>query len=74
MPNFYVLESGDGLLFGDKWSYAEMLPPINLGESEKCPICGAAVSDQKWLPPTGLNYHQMKKRNGGICYGESVFG
>lgn len=51
MPNFFVLESGDGLLFGDQWSYAEMLPPINLGDSERCPKCGSAASDQKWLPP-----------------------
>jgi hypothetical protein len=51
MQKYFVLESGDGLLFGEKWSYAEMLPPINLGESERCPKCGAAVSDQKWEPP-----------------------
>jgi hypothetical protein len=54
MNEFYVLEPVDGF-FGTKWAYADKTDPVNLGNCDRCPVCGGAVSLLQWLPP-----HQVK--------------
>lgn len=51
MNKFYVIEPEKGMLFGTKWSYGEVMDPVNYGSSQKCPVCGGQVSKLKWLPP-----------------------
>jgi hypothetical protein len=65
MNKFFVLESEEGIRFGRKWSYAEPLTPINLGESENCPICSSPVSSKMWLPPHKIKISSAKPEKWG---------
>jgi hypothetical protein len=47
---FFILEP-DGMLFGYKWSYAEVVKPKQYGDSTLCPNCLRPVSMRHWLPP-----------------------
>jgi hypothetical protein len=51
MNDFYVLKPAGGIRFGKKWAYADLVDPVNRGDSEKCPLCNGPVSGRKWLPP-----------------------
>ncbi|MRS05235.1 hypothetical protein EG832_18775, partial [bacterium] len=51
MNKFYVIEPEKGMRFGTKWTYGEVMDPVNYGSSQKCPICGGPVSGLNWLPP-----------------------
>ncbi len=55
MINFYAIVPENGMMFGTKWAYADIIEPSNSGESQKCPVCGNAVSGLRWMPP-----HQIK--------------
>jgi len=44
MNKFYVVEPEKGMLFGSKWTYADVIDPVNYGSSQKYPVCGGAVS------------------------------
>lgn len=65
MNNFYILEPADGKMFGTKWAYADLLPPINTGDSEKCPVCGGSVSLRRWLPPFRIKLSSAKPNKWG---------
>jgi hypothetical protein len=65
MSKFYVIEPADGKMFGTKWTYADLLPPINTGNSEKCPVCGGAVSQRRWLPPFRVKLSSAKPNKWG---------
>lgn len=65
MNKFYVIEPADGKMFGTKWAYAEPLEPSNLGESQKCPVCGGAVSLRRWLPPHRIKLSSAKPSKWG---------
>lgn len=42
MNKFYVIGPAEGKMFGTKWVHAESLGPSNVGDSQKCPVCGGA--------------------------------
>jgi len=70
MNKFFVIEPADGKMFGTKWAYAESLEPSNIGDSQKCPVCGGAVSLRRWLPP-----HRIKLSSGKPSkWGDFVWG
>lgn len=48
---FYVIEPEGGKRFGTNWAYGESSQLENIGESQKCPVCGGAVGMRRWLPP-----------------------
>jgi len=60
MNNFYVIEPADGKMFGTKWAYADLIPPVNRGDSQYCPVCGGAVSGLRWLPPHRIKLSSAK--------------
>lgn len=60
MNMFYVLKPEEGIRFGRKWAYAEALEPSIIGDSQKCPVCGGAVSLRKWLPPHRIKLSSAK--------------
>jgi len=60
MNNFYVIEPADGKMFGTKWAYADLIPPINRGDCQYCPVCGGAVSGLRWLPPHRIKLSSAK--------------
>lgn len=60
MNNFYVIEPADGKMFGTKWAYADLIPPVNLGKCQYCPVCGGAVSSLRWLPPHRIKLSSAK--------------
>ncbi len=55
MNTFYILEPEEGIRFGRKWAYADLIPPVNRGDCQYCPVCGGAVSGFRWLP-----HHRIK--------------
>lgn len=65
MSIFYVLEPIGGIFFGTLWSYAEKINPINLEDSDNCPVCGIAVSFKKWLPPYRVKLSSAKPEKWG---------
>ena len=65
MKVFYVLKPEEGIRFGRKWAYAEPLKPKNMGESQKCPVCGRAVSSLIWLPPHNIKLSSAKPEKWG---------
>jgi hypothetical protein len=70
MNFFYVLKPEEGVRFGRKWAYAEILAPDNSGESEKCPVCGSAVSGKRWLPPHKIKLSSaIPKKWGDFVWG-----
>lgn len=64
MNEFYVLQPVDGY-FGTKWAYAETADPINLGPSDKCPVCARPVSLRQWLPPYRVKLSSSKPTKWG---------
>lgn len=60
MNKFYVIEPADGKMFGTKWAYADLIPPVNRGDSQYCPVCGGAVSGLRWLPPHRIKLSSAK--------------
>ena len=65
MNNFYVIEPADGKMFGTKWAYADLIPPINRGDCEYCPVCGGAVSGLRWLPTHRIKLSSAKPEKWG---------
>lgn len=65
MNSFYVIEPADGKMFGTKWAYADIIPPINRGDSQYCPVCGEAVSGLQWLPPHRIKLSSAKPEKWG---------
>src|SRR4030067_3256169 len=65
MNRFYVLKPEEGIRFGRKWAYAEPLKPDNVGDSEKCPVCGSPVSALMWLPPHNIKLSSAKPEKWG---------
>lgn len=65
MNKFYVIEPSDGKMFGKKWAYADLIDPVNTGDSQKCPVCGQAVSLLKWLPPHRIKLSSAKPEKWG---------
>lgn len=70
MSEFFVLKPEEGIRFGTKWAYADDLPPINLGTSKKCPVCGKGVSGLEWLPPRRIKLSRYKS----TWWGDFVWG
>ncbi len=65
MEKFYVLKPEEGIRFGRKWAYADILEPSGTGDSQKCPVCGGAVSGLKWLPPRRIKLSSAKPAKWG---------
>lgn len=65
MNNFYVIEPADGEMFGTKWAYADPLNPKTYGVSQKCPVCGGAVTGKRWLPPHRIKLSSAKPSKWG---------
>lgn len=65
MKKFFVLESEEGIMFGRRWAYAEILSYDNSGDSQKCPVCGGAVSLRRWLPPHKIKLSSAKPEKWG---------
>lgn len=49
--NFYVLKPEEGIRFGYKWVYADLVDPVIRGEPKHCPVCNGPISSLSWLPP-----------------------
>lgn len=62
---FYVLEPIGGIRFGTIWAYADPLKPVFLGEAQKCPVCGQAISLLEWLPPHRIKLSSAKSEKWG---------
>lgn len=60
MNKFYILKPEEGIRFGWKWAYADLIPPVNRGDSQYCPVCGGAVSGLRWLPPHRIKLSSAK--------------
>lgn len=65
MSQFFVLKPEEGIRFGRKWAYAEPLKPDNVGDSQKCPVCGGAVSSLMWLTPHKIKLSSAKPEKWG---------
>lgn len=65
MSEFYVLEPIGGIFFGTKWAYAEEVDPVNLGDPERCPVCGNIVTFKRWLPPYRVKLSSSKPEKWG---------
>jgi len=64
--NFYVLEPEEGILFGTRWAYAELVKPVVYGEpNTRCPVCGAAIVGLLWLPPHRVRLSSAKPEKWG---------
>lgn len=55
MDKFFVLQPEGGITSGGQWAAASSFDPPNLGNSQKCPVCGKPVTARRWMPP-----HQVK--------------
>lgn len=64
MSDFYVLEP-DGLMFGTKWAYADVVKPSKYGEYDKCPVCHDPVSMKRWLSPHKVKLSSAKSEKWG---------
>jgi len=64
MNNFYVLKP-EGMMFGTKWAYGEIAKPDYTGDADQCPVCGAAVSMLRWLPPHRLKLSSAQPHKWG---------
>lgn len=65
MNQFYVLKPEEGIRFGRKWSYADIVEPINSGNAERCPVCDKPVSMKRWLPPYRIHLSSAKPEKWG---------
>jgi len=65
MTKFYIVKPEEGIRFGTKWAYADMVEPIRTGDSQHCPICNSAVSSLKWLPPHRIRLSTAKPEKWG---------
>lgn len=65
MALFYVIEPAGGMMFGTKWTYADLIPPVNRGDCQYCPVCGKAVSGLRWLPPHRIKLSSAKPAKWG---------
>jgi len=65
MSGFYVLEPEEGMLFGRKWAYADLVDPVNYGEPPRCPVCGGPVGSREWLPPHRIKLSSAKPERWG---------
>jgi hypothetical protein len=65
MNRFYVLKPAGGISFGTKWAYAELVQPVNRGQTEECPHCGGIVSGMEWLPPHKVKLSSAKPEKWG---------
>lgn len=71
MSEFFVLEPAEGILFGTKWAFADILPPINRENSlETCPVCGKVVRGREWLLPRRIKLSRYKSS----WWGDFVWG
>ena len=65
MNEFYILKPEEGIRFGRKWTYADLITPVNRGDCEYCPVCGGAVSGLRWLPPHRIKLSSAKQSKWG---------
>jgi len=65
MDIFYVLEPEEGIRFGTKWAYADLVAPVNRGDCQYCPVCGGGVSGLEWLPPHRIKLSSAKPEKWG---------
>lgn len=65
MSKFYVLEPEEGIRFGKKWVYAEVVSPVNYEDAERCPVCGGFVSMKKWAQPHRVKLSSAKPEKWG---------
>lgn len=56
MKNFFILKPEDGVIFGDKWAYADIVDPAIYGDAKRCPVCNKPVSMLEWLPPQKVKF------------------
>jgi len=65
MNKFYVIKPEEGIRFGRKWAYAEIMEPINKIEAERCPVCGVPIGFYKWMPPYRIYLSSVKSQKWG---------
>ena len=65
MMKFYVLEPEEGIEFGRKWAYAEVVDPVKYADCERCPVCGDPVSMLKWIEPYRIKLSSAKPEKWG---------
>ncbi|MBE7528194.1 MAG: hypothetical protein HS099_00475 [Ardenticatenaceae bacterium] len=71
MSEFFVLKPEEGIRFGTKWAFADILDPNNRGGSSKiCPVCGQGVGGREWLPPRRIKLSRYKS----TWWGDFVWG
>jgi len=71
MSEFFVIEPAEGILFGTKWAFADILPPDNRERSlETCPVCGKVVRGREWLLPRRIKLSRYKS----TWWGDFVWG
>lgn len=63
--DFYVLQP-DGMMFGTKWAYGELIKPVSFGEAPMCPVCHSRpVASRAWLEPRKIRLSSSKPAKWG---------
>jgi len=71
MVKFYVFKPAEGIRFGTKWVYADVVQPANYESSgERCPVCGVIVRSRRWVMPRRIKLSSAKPEK----YGDFVWG
>ena len=63
--NFYVLKPEEGISFGRKWAYGDVVDPVNYADCERCPVCGGPVSMLKWIEPRRIKLSSAQPEKWG---------